>query len=327
MDKWIIEKKKDKETTWNQIRILEYTPIKIENDKIIIEKKWFNQQNSKFQVILLKQFTNALIEDFELPHTYISANELKDIYENPKSLYWDFLKLYKQEFLFDNYAHLFEDVTIVQLSDEDINGLLALCILFQSEKRNVKPKDLDHLPNNLIEKIKDSLDKYDLDGDGVFVKTSIKSGKHYQKCFPCYNIDDVLTNLVFSKEVMQSLLSDKCNLVFRKWNTDVRSNNEFRVYILNGTIKGICQAKIMELPHVTDTDIQQIILLVTELVTEKKITEQYNDCVLDVCYSATNNMLHLIEINSGGAWSTAGTALFTWAELINTIDPIFRILI
>lgn len=59
----------------------------------------------------------------------------------------------------------------------------------------------------------------------------------------------------------------------------------------------------------------------------EKLSKQidYNDCTID-CY-IHNNIAYVIEINSGGTWSTAGSALFCWKEIINLEQQVLRLLL
>lgn len=320
---WIIDKLQNQKkldiSQINNLRLLKYTPLVPSNDKdnIFIDELWFNKQSKKFQQILLQNFKNI-----ELIQNVYHCD--KKQFEDPESNYWKFLELYKQQFLFDEYAHIFDDVIIVELSNDDLNGLLGLCILFQRDtKVNIKEHHLQYLPNSLIDRINANLKKYDLEGFGVFVKTSIKSGKHYQKCFPCYTVLDVLSNLVFSKEVMQSLLNEKCNLIFKSFDPKIKENNEFRVYVLDKQIKCISQSKLNQIVDLEEYSAEEIIKFIEVLWNDLKTKVDYNDCVLDVYIN--NKKASIIEINSGGAWSTAGSALFSWDEIMKLSDPILRI--
>lgn len=317
---WTIQHSDHVPTLFGQNRLIEYTPIKLTENNIIVQSKWFNKQSYDFKEKIKTKFPAMTLEDFTLPHNEID----NDIFENNKSLYWDFLKLYKNEFLFDNYAHLFQDVTIIKLADDESTGLLCLCILFKNSSRNIKERDLQYIPVTLIQKIEKALDEYKLCCDGAFVKTSFKSCKNQQKCTPCYDILDVLTNLVFSSQVMQSLLVDNVSLIFRKFKSEINATNEFRVYILDWMIVGICQGRICEYPEITITD-EIIISSISNLWTNIKSKIQYPDCVLDTYIH--NNKAELIEINSGGPWSTAGSGLFLWTELVNSPSPILKTII
>jgi len=309
---WKIDKIYEKPEKCNNLRLTKYTPI-IPFEPIVIHKNWWDCQTTNYQELLFNTFPNLIVENFMLPHvTFIETDN-----------YWKFLKLYKEQFRFEKYAHIFECVDILLLSEKDLEILLELCVEMQSLeiKRNVKQYDCDKFSDEFINQITKILEKY----DGVFVKTNIKSGKHYSKIFPSYTIIDVLTNLVFSKEVLQSLLCDGPNyLVFREWNNNISSTNEFRIFIKNKQVQAASQ-QFMNKPILLD-DPLIVINAATVIWQQIKNTIDYNDCVLDI-YVKDESNYGLIEINSGNSWSTAGSALFDWDELHNMSDKCFRYLI
>lgn len=304
----IIDKKLDK---YNDNRLINYTPI-IPMNPIIIDESWYNKQHKELQNELKKEFNNMILDEIELPH--------KEFHEN--SIYWKFIYIYKQEYLFDKYENLFDDCYIIKLSDKELEELLSLCCQFSS-KINYKllEKDISCISNELYEKIDIQLQKCNIDNTGVFVKTSFKSGKHHIKLFPSYNVIDVLSNLIFSIQVVQSFLVDNCSIILRKWNNNIKSNNEFRVFIINKDVKCISQQK-MEL-LLMEINKEQIIKSICDMWNNNKKKIIYNDCVID-CY-IYDNIANIIEINSGSAWSTAGSALFNWQEIINMKNNTLRL--
>lgn len=309
---FVIEKIKEKPDLYNNLRLTKYTPI-LPSYPIIIDTIWFKKQNKNFQSELYHKFPDLIFDEIELPHQEFKEN----------NVYCDFLCLYKQQYLFDNYEYLFEDCYIIKLSCVEINELLGLIICFTHQK-NYRLKDNDLIiSDELYEKIKIQLDKCNYEKQGVFVKTSVKSAKHSIKLFPCHTVKDVLNNLIFSTQVTQSLLVDNCNIIMRKWNNNICLENEFRVFILDKEIKCISQQKLESLEIKITPDI--IVNSICQMWDESKCSDKYNDCVID-CY-IHDNIAHIIEINSGCAWSTSGAALFNWDEIIKLEKPVLKLLI
>lgn len=345
----------------NDSRLIQYTPLQTIGNTLIIQKKWFYLQEESFQLELKQNLLpltldfnqnkiyELKIEDFEIPHTFITECEG----------YFAFIKLYKNRFKFDNFMHLFNkseeyalckfhkntilynsnedyrhygeiyecnecnnfyvnpECTIIYLNDVDINELIELHI--KSNKR-FSYSNLDIINKNLINKINTVLELYK--DDGAFIKTSLKSAKKNTKGLritPCFTINDVMENLVSSDQILQSFLFG-CNLIIRRW-IDIKIENEFRVYILNKQIRAICQQSLTEkIENKIDKDI--VIDMIEKFYNNMQV--EYDDCVLDLI--VVNNKIHLIEINSGGAWSTAGAGLFRWDEILNNDEILFRYL-
>ena len=107
----------------------------------------------------------------------------------------------------------------------------------------------------------------------------------------------------------------------RNWNYNISPDNEFRVFILDKEIKGISQQKLVPLNIKISTD--DIISSICKMWNEKKNKVKYNDCVID-CY-IYENIAHIIELNSGGGWSTSGSALFNWEEILSLQNPVLRL--
>ena len=351
----------------NDSRLIEYTPLQIIDNVVIINKTWFNLQDEFFQVELkdnLLQIASEFhsnsgsssdqnyklkIEDFQIPH-----NLIKEC-----GVYFAFIKLYKKRFIFDNFIHLFNhfeivalcdthtnfinyerndgyinygtiyecdscnnfyidpECTLIQLDDSDLSDLIELHI---KSNKKFSPSNQHIINENLIRKISYVLEIYK--DDGAFVKTSLKSAKKNSKGLkitPCFTVNDVFENLVSSDQILQSLLFG-CNIIVRRW-VDIKTQNEFRVYILNKRIRAICQQSLTEK---IENKLDQNKLIKTIEVFYNTLQIDYDDCVLDLYIS--NEKIHLIEINSGGEWSTAGAGLFNWNEILNADKILFRYL-
>jgi hypothetical protein len=292
------------------------------------------------------------IESFDIPHNFM---------DNTTSIYYAFLKIYKQQYIFDNFIDLFNEYiqidnciihndcilyeniinykhygkiyecvncnnyyilphcTIIHLDDIMLSTLISLHI---KANKHYSSNDLNLIPSSLIATINTVLKIYE--DEGAFVKTSLKSAKKNDKgirIIPCMTIDDVFTNLVSANTILQSLLFG-CNLIIRRW-IDIKPSNEFRVYALDKKIKAICQQSLTE--HIIEKKDENIVIKKINDWFNKILDKiSYNDCVIDLVLH--DSYIDLIEINSGGAWSTAGSSLFTWNEIIETHDILFRYL-
>ena len=349
----------------NNSLVIEYTPFYIKENVCIINKEWFDKQSFILQNDLMNNLINIanefdeknninsiMIESFDIPHNFIDKDT---------SIYYAFLKIYKQQYIFDNFIHLFNEYiqtnicdthndcilyenttnykhygkiyeclncnnyyilpncTIIYLDDIMLSALIALHI---KANKHFSPNDLNLISLPLIDTINTILKIYE--DEGAFVKTSLKSAKKNNmgiKIIPCMTINDVFTNLVSANTILQSLLFG-CNLIIRRW-IDIKQSNEFRVYVLDKKIKAICQQSLTEQIN-NKKDENHVIKTINEWFNKIFDKISYNDCVIDLVLN--DSSIELIEINSGGPWSTAGSSLFTWKEIIETCDILFRYL-
>jgi hypothetical protein len=134
---------------------------------------------------------------------------------------------------------------------------------------------------------------------------------------------DILNNLVVSSQVRNSLLIDGCSIVMTVWNEQINSNNEFRVYVLDGEVKAITQQKLTGPIDLGALTSNIIISEIENIWNTIKHRVEFIDCVFDVSVVPGNTII--IEINSGNCWSTAGSSLFHWREIVESPKPILRL--
>jgi hypothetical protein len=312
MNQVVVNKIECKQKIYNNNRLIRYTPIIELNNNIVIDNEWFNKQSEKLKKDLYDVFPSMILDDIELPH--------KDFKEG--EIYCKFLHVYKEQYMFDVYEHIFEDCYIVNLTEEERSEIIGLCIQYKIDPSLANCLE-EKISNNLFEKIKIQFRKCSKNESiGVFTKTSIKSAKHHKILTPCFSVNDILANLIVSAHVIQSLLFGNCNIILRPWNEHINKNNEFRIYILDKKIKCISQQKLDNI--CCELDPETIIDSIYKMWNELMKIINYNDCVID-CY-VHNGKAEPIEVNSGGCWSTAGSALFNWEEIISLNNVELRLL-
>ena len=350
----------------NDNLVIKYTPFYIKENVCIINKNWYDKQSLILQDDLMNNLIKIANEYNEKNNVHYIQCEYYDyehIHEHQHELnviYYAFLKIYKQQYIFDNFIDLFNEYiktdncethndcilyentinykhfgkiyeclncnnnyilphcTNIYLNEDMLNSLIYLHI------KGIKHYSKDLIPSSLINTINTVLQVYQ--DEGAFVKTSLKSAKKNDKgirIMPCMTIDDVFTNLLSTKTILQSLLFG-CNLIIRRW-IDIKLGDEFRVYVLDKKIKAICQQSLTD-KIIDKKDKNYVIKTINNWFN--KIPHYYNDCVIDLVLndSLNDSSIELIEINSGGAWSTAGSSLFTWNEIMETHDILFRYL-
>jgi hypothetical protein len=296
---WTINKLNEKPTICNNNKNFLYIPILIKDDTVIFNMKWFSTQPLVYQKHMIEKFPKYIVQAFDLPHATIEEC----------TLLLQFVNAHVQFFDFSRFSYLFDDVTIINMNDEEVNSLLTLCLL--SNQNNHIPcgeEDIQHIYPTLLEKLENVLEN----SPPLFVKTSFKSSKH-TGIYPCTTILDILNNLVHSSDVLKSLLRENVALIFRPWHK-FHKNNEFRLFIFDGELRAISQTYPSLKIYIQDGQkMVDDILLWFNVLKEKMIAygNYVNECVIDIHY---DNPIHLIEINSGGVYSTCGSCLFDYTR-------------
>jgi len=208
----------------------------------------------------------------------------------------------------------------MDLCDNEINNLLELCLKYQlknDNNNNDKLFDENELINvhpNLLQQFEEIFNHFNYN---CFVKTSFKSSKKSRYgIFPCRKSVDIINNLIHCTDVLYSLLRPNIKLIFTEWNYDIKKENEFRLFIFNGKLKNICQ-NFPSIHMNRDFDekyVEKIIEFWKEKHNEMIRNEYYaSDYVMDIY--VTDEKIGLIEINSGGKWSTCSSSLFDYNDM------------
>jgi hypothetical protein len=211
-------------------------------------------------------------------------------------------------------------VIVIELESKEINNLLEFCLLFQTERKHtlVTNEDLLFLNPDLMLKFESILDN----NYGWFVKTSFKSGKKSPYgCFPCYTIVDILNNLVHTTDVTFSLLRKDVSLIFRPWNTNISKQDEFRLFVFDGQLTNISQnyPSVVLIQEINENFMFAIIewwqLVHRKMIESGWWCQDYNLDIYAYQKEPNNYDIGLIEVNSGGKWSTSASCLFDYNNM------------
>ena len=294
-----------KHTSW-KITPLSRKPLICNNNKIkylsplndnIIKKAWLDKIPIILKTYILDKFPNCIIPNREHP-------------------YETFLNEYVNYYDFTRFAHIIPNNHIITLSSKEVNNMLVLCLLFQKGDfvGRLFSEEHIHLINpELLEKIENYLDN---ENTGVFVKTSFKSGKHGIKLFPSFTTLDVMNNLIHSNDVLLSLMCrENISLIFRKWNYNIDKTNEFRLFIEDSELTNISQTYPSIHMNISKENADKYLTLMIDFWTKisPKINELAMDYTIDV--SVHNDDVYIIEINSGGKWSSSASCLFDYETM------------
>lgn len=299
---WTIEIIDKRLTGDDECFLREYTPI-IPTKPIIIDTKWFNIQNISMQKKLYEKFPDLMLEN-------INTNYFS-IFDGCNPIYDKFINIYETQYKSNNNY-------VIELSKSEINELIKLCDnndIITDE--NIKL----YVSSELYTKIEIEFEKCNKKSglNGIYVKNN----NFHFKSFSAFSIYDIIKNLINSIHILQYKIEDMYTIILQPWNNEIDNFDTYSVFIVNKTIKCISQKKIKSFNvDIIPCDIINSIII---MVNKEKISDLYNDCVID-CYINKNNEAIIIKIKCGYSWSSTKSALFTWSEIINFNKPVFRIL-
>lgn len=301
---WKIIELNEKPEICNNNKILKYCPVKTNTNKLIVQYDWYNKQSLEYKKRLEMIFPDFEFQNFNFPNNDVVENKLFGLFLKNYVEYYDFGQYDELLFNSDQYIKY-------SLNSSEIQNLLEISIKYKDKDNLFTEEELINVHPNLLQLFELVVEKF----ESCFVKTSFKSAKKGKYgIFPCYSSVDIINNLIHCTDIIFSLLRDNISLIFTKWNFDIKKENEFRLFIFNGKLVNISQnyPSIHMRQHFNETFINKIQEFCDKL--HSKINIKYAcDYVIDVFYN--NNEIYLIEINSGGLWSTCASSLFDYNNM------------
>jgi hypothetical protein len=221
------------------------------------------------------------------------------IFKKTSSIEQILLHLQWISFHMQNWYHDLEEYTfpsiLIHLDNTDINILSGL-----------------HVSDSLENKIRKHSNFI---RDGVFVRLSTLSPKHYEKITDVETVITVLQDSVRVQASLHESFPTDYYLVLRKYQ-DLDHGFEFRCFIYKGQLTAISQYYYHTMnPSLQDNIYvnkikKKIKLFFDNLNHNGKLI--YEDCVADVYIDPQTDVVTLIEFNSFGPESRCGSGLYNW---------------
>ncbi len=145
---------------------------------------------------------------------------------------------------------------------------------------------------------------------GKFVRLNSLSSKTQKE--PIFMMNNhILDNLLSNERILSSIdiskrINRELSLVVRDW-VDLSQGTEWRCFIYEDKLKAICDNDYAQ-SLLTN---KEIIARVATLLNKVKFNLPCTDCIMDVwLHSHSSNLDQIIEFNSYGFWSNAGSGMF-----------------
>lgn len=293
--------------------------------ELYYDPKWFRSL-----LDITKERIHEIAEHYDMTIVEKTEEEMLDMSKSFKTsnitvfmnIYGSLVQEYAYHVWYKNIRDLLDFPRLLRIPRECIELILAIrCVTIK--KMCADKIDVDNLMNKLcktdfVKNIERILIETD-EGDGVFVKTSLTSGKNEYRLKPMKSVVEVLQLLISSEEISKHFLryldtvyESQVDLVFIPWNDQIKPRNEFRIFIHNRRVTGISQQKWFECYGFSETYIKTVAESMIKFYNEKlKNKLPYKNVTLDV-WIDDQMQTHLIECNSFGIFSPAGSSLFHW---------------
>lgn len=291
----------------NTNNIKSYNQYFIENNILYVEDEWYEKMIpiSKLRLNELIKYYNInleLVKNKITPHNFYNEKYL-DIYT---SIY----KLYISQFDYENWCENKE--LLVKFSNKDIDTIMHL--IEYSEK--ITRETMKKFSNSFLQDIRIILEKYRENKIiKFFVKLSGTSGKSQKELRPLFDEFDIIRFIihpVFLQEynkAKNNIFTKDLYLVILPWNDMFEDKKyEFRCFMYNKKIKCVSSQLWYDNPEYDKNNIE----IIKKLFCNYKDNSLYKDAVIDVYIN--NDILHIIEYNPFGPYSSSCSSLFNWIE-------------
>lgn len=282
-----------------------YAPFKPNNELVYVDKEWWNSLSNNHK--------NEIKEYFGEDYGYCVRNNIQ-LNENKldSKAFYQMFNAYINSYSIAHWHYCFDQpYYITSMEQNIIDNLLVLYKKCGYKNRTLTMEDLSFYPKNIINSINKFISEHIK--TGVFMKMSDTSGKHQSIITPKYSFEEIITEIVHNKNMIQSIIryGTKSVMFLTPWNYEINDKNEFRVFINNRFITSISQQKCYKYVGLTNVKVRKYTESIISLYNKIKKNIMYKSCVLDV-WVDQNLIAHLIEINPGEMWSSSGSSLFHW---------------
>lgn len=300
-----------KRFNYNTNNFHKYAPFNFENNNILIQPSFYNKIKGTYvETELLKYFDKIILKDDVMFGNMPEEDKISE------DLYDKFFKVYKIHLRWydaDKWYHILDRPSVIvkydNMEKEILKNISKRMICGGSQKMN--SEEISSL-KNLIDKLDEGINNCKSE-DGCFAKLSGASTKHDYAPYPITSGIDCLNHLLPSKRIFRNI--DCCHIFLQPWNPNVNLKSELRIFVEDNKIIGVSQQALdiiyQEFISVYGVIYKEIIKMAQDLWDSIKDKLPYTEATIDA-WLDENNTLQLIEINTYGIWTAAGSSWFEW---------------
>jgi len=307
----------------------EYSPFKVTNKIIEIDKIWYTKllSISKLRLEQTKDYYKTQITFLEFKYPHDNYKNLNNIDNIDKEIWYNLYCIYLHQYDYEEwYKDLNMNIELIKVNKSDLYILFELCKvrILRDPSRLWIESQLEDLSDKFKDNIKNALNKFN---NYCFVKTSKTSGKNEIKLEPVCTVKDVIMHFTSCKEYFSEFkyiidniykFDYDLHFIIMPWNDKLNIDREFRIIVLDNKIKGISQQKWYKKIEFDDLEINELYKSIKQWYdTLNKFP--FNDATIDLWVDKEYNV-RLIECNPGGIYSSSGSSLFHW---INDYDKLY----
>lgn len=284
---------------YNNNNLHEYDPYILRNDKIVIDKTWWNSLTDYIRNRISCKIDFEL-DDLIIPHPIQKDNKCKML----KIMYQSYFDGFDYNIW---YRHDIpngpKNVRMVLISN---NIKMILKTMFMTGTNNKSEELLE---------FKNQIDKIMVGNVPYFVRLSSTSGKNENSLKPLYNSDQVIKHITSNKLFVfqeYDILDKDSYVIMMPWNTIIDERYEFRIFVVNGKLTAISIQKWFDIIQHTQEELK----IFKHALSNIKFLDSFETktFVADIYVDMETKECHLIEVNPFGAHCGAGSSLFNWIE-------------
>jgi hypothetical protein len=267
-------------------------------------------------------------KDFKTEDNVLYDQNPEDLPEGPeRTMFFDIYRYQMEWYNADRWCHvLAKPYAIVSYNEFQKNKLKEISHrMISGGTQELNENDTEDL-QELIMKLNEGVQKCRTETNGCFVKMSGGSTKHDYPIEEVFSGKSILNHLLPSQRVHRNL--DNGSILVQLWNDNMSMSKEFRVFIEKNKVIGITQQSIyniyQECISIYGKCVNEMVDKAQHLWNSIKTKLEYEEATLDVWMNNDNEM-ELVEINTYGKWTGAGSGWFDWKNDFPKADNIKNI--
>ncbi len=284
---------------YNNNNLHEYAPYVIKDNKLVIDKSWYESLTQYTQDLIKARTKVFSLEHISIPHEYQKDTPEKLL----AKVYQSYIDGFDYHVWYSNeIPDGPKDVQMIHIPD------VTKKALSRAYKSNQPISDKNIIA--LLDKIENHMQP----NEQYFVRLSGTSGKNEKSVEPFDNARMIIRHLVSVKLfVEQEYNQDKeTYLILIPWNETIDSRCELRIFVVDNQLTAASTQKWWELQQYSEEELDAIEYALMNIGFIGYIP--YTTFVADVYIDVNTKTCHLIELNPFGAASGAGSSLFNWEK-------------
>ncbi len=306
-----------------------YQPFHIAPDRpyVTLDTQWFFNVLTEETQLQVRRYLEeagyvAVWDTVAVPHNHADAIKGDDV---KRAIMWRLYHIHLRQYDFHRWSP--RSVLDARLHVLDLDASTIDTLVERAHAHLLRPRHdrhlVEHFPTVFQKQLQEAFAT--VPSDGFFFKLSTITSKKDNRLRPIHTVNALLHALVGSPSLLDEYALAKrhpnapyyqLKLILRPWDTRITEQNEYRLFVHDGTLVGVSQQHWSRDVGLTEAIVKRhtdaLQRLTTQLMQHDNFPYRY--VVLDAFVDDANNTAHLIECNPWGAWNASGSSLFQLAR-------------